>query len=240
MGETDVQFEMVITMFGFLKKNKLSKEDINFLNAVVCSLPEKYSYLKEQVSEDFMLGKKPNPLGEDNCYTLTLNANLEKKYSNHDLPRFFILEGIKVLNKKSDVFEYIELHILEGMLAGYQTKADLMNLDTGKIDCSGLKEKLFDNQDKIELSAILGDVKKDLLSIFDIENTFKIEIDEGVFFVLKDLGDGNYLSINQEGSVFGMIHDPYEVEKIFETKKQFFDALKSREFKIKEYYNSKF
>ena len=45
--------------------------------------------------------------------------------------------------------------------------------------------------------------------------------------------------MNKEGAVYGMIHDPYEVEKLFDKKETFFEALKSGKFDIADYYNSK-
>ena len=45
--------------------------------------------------------------------------------------------------------------------------------------------------------------------------------------------------MNEKGAVYGMIHDPYEVEKLFDSKESFFEALKSGEFSISEYYEKK-
>jgi hypothetical protein len=66
----------------FRRKNRILKEDFDFLKAVVSKLPSKYDYLKRQVTEEFLLGKEPSKLGDKGTYTLLLNANLEKKYTN--------------------------------------------------------------------------------------------------------------------------------------------------------------
>jgi len=73
----------------------------------------------------------------------------------------------------------------------------------------------------------------------EIESTFKIEIPEGKFYVIKDLEDGNYLSMDENGAVYGMIHDPYEIEKLFDSKEAFFKALESGKFSISRYYENK-
>ncbi len=57
--------------------------------------------------------------------------------------------------------------------------------------------------------------------------------------LIKDLEDGNYLSMNEKGAVFGMIHDPYEVEKLFDNKEAFFNDLELGNFSIEQYYNKK-
>lgn len=218
-------------MFNFFrKKGKINKEDYRFLESVVNKLPSKYSFLIDQVSDEFILDKTPNPLGDAGTYTLTLNANLESKYSDSSFPQFFIIKDIGIWNKNKSQYEQIELHILEGMLAGFRVKSGYQDLDFDRIDISNIKEKQFKNEDKEKLKAILGNLEKELLSKLDIEGTFKIDIPEGEFYVIKDLGDGNYLSIDNHGRVFRMIHDPYKVEKIFNNKDAFFDALKSGKF----------
>lgn len=228
-------------MFNFLKKkNTISNEDIIFLKNIISALPEKYSYLEEQVNEEFILGKKVNPLGSEGCYTLTLNASLEEHYANTALPRFFIIKDLGLLNIKRSKFEGIELHIMEGMLAGFKVSSAYYDYDYTQIDASGVKEKHFNDDDKTELLELLGEVRDNVMDQFEVNQTFKIEIDEGTFYVLKSFGDGNYLSIRDNGAVYGMIHDPYDVEKLFEDKKLFFDAISEGSFDIMKYYENKF
>jgi len=153
---------------------------------------------------------------------------------------FFILIGIKIFNRNKNIYEDVELDIVEGMLAGFKITARYRDLDLNKIDINGITEKHFKDKDKEALTKILGKIDKDLLSKLDIEDTFRIEIEEGEFYVIKNLGDGNYLSINKQGAVYGMIHDPYEVELLFENKEDFFKALSTGKFDIQEYYRTKF
>ncbi len=227
-------------MFGLLKKKKkITNKDYDFLSRVVDELPSKYSYLKKQVSKDFILNKKINELGSKGTFTLTLNANLESTFSNKKLPNFFILKDISIWNNQKEKFENIELHILEGMLAGFMVKSNYENLDLKKIIISNIKEKHFKNEDKLFLLDLIKGIPNEVKSELDIQSTFKIEIPEGDFYVVKDFEDGNYLSMDNKGAVYGMIHDPYEIEQIFNNKEKFFEALKSGEFSISEYYSKK-
>ncbi len=223
----------------FRKRNRIKEEDYRFLRAVVTALPSKYSFLVGQVSEEFILNKKVNKLGDKGTYSLILNAELESKFSNKSLPYFFILKDIYIWNEVQNAFDQIELHVLEGMLAGFKIYAKYSQLDLTRIDTTQVKEKLFKDEDKEYLVNLIGHVSQDILAQLDIKSTFKIEIEEGDFYVIKDLQDGNYLSMDENGAVYGMIHDPYEIEKLFDTKEDFFLALKSRSFIIEEYYNRK-
>jgi len=96
------------------------------------------------------------------------------------------------------------------------------------------------NEDKNELDKIIGKLDRKVESLLNLQNTFKIEINEGTFYVLKELGDGNYLVMDKSSRVYGLIHDPYEVDKIFENKDDFISALSTKKFNIDDYCSSKF
>ena len=131
-------------MFNFFGKKKLIKElDYELLMLITNALPQEYSYLVHQVSKDFILDKKVNPLGDKGTYTLTLNAKLESKYSNKLLPRLFIIKDIGIWNNLEKSYKQMELHILEGMLAGFKIDSDYKDLDFQRIDTSKIKEKHF-------------------------------------------------------------------------------------------------
>lgn len=227
-------------MFKLFRKKKLIKViDYEFLKAVVDVLPMSYYYLIDQVSKEFILDKKVNELGDKGTYTLILNSNLESRYANKSFPQLFIIRDIGVWNKVNSTFEQIELHILEGMIAGFKVNEDYDNLDFEKIDISKIKEKHFKDEDRNKLRSMIGEVSMNVLSQLDIESTFKIELEEGNFYVLKDLKNGNYLAMNTNGSVYAMIHDPYKIEKLFENKELFLEAINSGKFNISEYYDKK-
>jgi len=227
-------------MLNLFRKKKLIKEDdYIFLKVIVENLSDKYPYLTDQVSKEFILDKIRNQLGDKGTYTLTLNAKLEPKYSNKSFPQFFIIRNIGVWNNAKMSFEQIELHILEGMLAGFRVVSKYSDFNLKKIDTSKVKEKHFNNEDRDTLEKVIGNITSDLMSQLDIEGTFKIDLPEGEFYVIKDLEDGNYISMDKKGVVYGMIHDPYEIEKLFDNKEKFFKALKSGEFNISEYYDKK-
>jgi hypothetical protein len=227
----------MINLFG--KKKLIIEKDYDFLAKVVESLPAKYSYLIQQVSKEFILEKKINPLGDKGTYTLTLNADLETKYSNKSFPQLFIIKDIGVWNNVLKSYELVELHILEGMLAGFRVNADYMEFDLNRIDISRIKEKHFRNKDKEFLKTLIGHVSKDVFDQLDIESTFIIEYQGSKFYVIKDLKDGNYLSMDETGAVYAMIHDPFEIKMLFDSKDVFYKAIESGAFNIFGYIENK-
>ncbi|UZT98216.1 hypothetical protein ODZ84_01185 [Chryseobacterium fluminis] len=204
-------------MFEFFKRKKEYKfedREICFFKNIINVLPKRYLYLEKQLTKDFILGWKPNPLGYENSYTFLLNAALEKKFERKNFPQFFIIQNIEVWEKTLSKFVSIELDILTGFFGGFKSESIAFeNFDFTKINLSKLNEKHFRNQDKDELLEIIGKLNKDQLSKLDIDDAFKIEIPEGVFYTIKILGDGDYLAVDSKGTVYELLHDPYIVKK---------------------------
>ena len=195
-------------MLNILKRKNIRKEDYTFLNSIASRLIDKYPYLVSQISKDFILDKKDNEFESKGTYTLILNAKLESKYINRKLPQFFIIKDIFIWNKIKNKKEPIELDVMQGMLAGYK-----------------IKEQNFNNQDKEELDKIIGDIDEKIIPLLSLNSSFKIDIPEGTFYVIKDLNNGDYISIDQNGSVYKMTHDPYEIKCIYKKKEDFFEAI---------------
>lgn len=227
-------------MFGFLKnKNKIDTIDFKFLRSIVSILPPKYKYLYNQISEDFMIGKEVNKSSGKGAFSIILNAKLEKRYSNKSLPQFFIVKGIKIWNIEKKAFIDVELDIVEGMLAGFICEDKYQDLDLDRIDISNVYEKKFNNKDKEEVDLIMGKMPTEVSILLNLESSFKINISQGEFYTIKDFEDGNYLSVDKRGAIYAMIHDPYEIEKLFDNKEVFYAAITSGEFSVYEYYDRK-
>jgi hypothetical protein len=216
----------------FKKKDIIDDGEIEFLRSVISRLPSKYFYLLNQATKEFILSKKINPLGEPGSYTLLLNASMEKKYSNKNLPSFFIIKGFKVWNNAKNDFDNIELDIMEGMLAGFRITGNYKDLDLSKSDITGIEEKHFKNHDKDIVMDILRNVDERTMRKLDINDTFKIELAEGEFYTIKNLKDGNYLAVNKKGEVYALIHDPYVVKKLFTSFAEFSDHSNSNRFRF--------
>lgn len=228
------------TMFNFFKKKKgITRKDYVFLQKIVEKLPDTYSYLKGQVDPEFILGKKENEISGKGTYTLLLNASLAKKYASKALPELFIIEDIFVWNIEKKAYSVVELDVLNGMLAGFKLEDAYASLNLDEVDTSKIKEKNFNNDDAAFVKKILGDTEGKEFDQFDINSSFKIDEPEGDFYTIKDFQDGNYLSIDTEGAVYLMLHDPLLLEKIFATKEDFITAVKSGKFDVLAFYEER-
>ncbi|QIY82520.1 hypothetical protein HER18_02670 [Chryseobacterium sp. NEB161] len=204
-------------MFGLFKKKndfQFGDDEVEFFRNIIKILPQRYSYLESQITKEFILKFKPNQLGYKYSYTFVLNANLENKFLRKDVPQYYIIKNIGIWENVLNIMIYIELDIITGYIGGFKSESlDFKNFDFSRSDLSKLTEKHFSNQDREELLKIIGEVDKQKESKLDIEDTFKIEIPEGDFYTIKNLGDGNYLAVDKQGVVYELLHDPYSVLK---------------------------
>lgn len=196
------------------KKWEFMDKEINFFRKIIELLPTRYHYFLDQLNKDFLISFKPNDLNFKDWYSVQLNAKLEKDYGKPKLG-YFQLQNIYVLNKKSGKKEKIIISFLEGMFIGFfMQDIEFDNYVLSEYDTSNLKEKHFKNEkDKAALLEIINGISEEKLSSFDINDTFQIEIPEGIFYTIKDLGEGDYLAVNENGEVYELLHDPYSVKK---------------------------
>lgn len=205
-------------MFRLFKKTKkiyeFTEKEVNFFREVIKLLPNRYHYLINQLNNDFLISFKPNDLNFKDWYSVQLNAKLEESYGNPNLG-YFQLQNIFIFNKRSKKKEKIIFSFLEGMFIGFFLEdVKFENYVLSQYDTSNLIEKHFKNDnEKEELLKIIRKVDKQKESQFDLEDTFKIELPEGDFYTIKNLGDGNYLAVDTQGVVYELLHDPYSVTK---------------------------
>lgn len=226
-------------MFNIFRKKKQSNMqawEYELLKAVVDRLPPKYSFLKNQINVNFILDIVPNELLGNGWKRIIVDFKLYSFYKNKGVDYKII--GINILNTLDKCYKELQLDVYDGIIIGYKLN-DEGNFDLGNINIENVREINYENEDRDALKEIMGIVDEDICNQLDIDDTFKIEVPEGDFYMLKDLADGNYLSMDMTGAVYIMIHDPYEIEKIYENKESFYKDLKSGNFNIINYYIKK-
>ena len=85
----------------------------------------------------------------------------------------------------------------------------------------------------------MGEISESISLKLDCESTFKIEVVNQAYYVIKDLGDGTYLAVDNAGAVYFLMHDLYKIEKIFGSSASFIFALESGQFDIQMFYKAK-
>jgi len=226
-------------MFSIFKKKKQDRSipEIEYvlLEKVTSGLPNKYSFLKNQINRDFILGALPNVFLGNGWKTLLYNQKLYDTIVDKNIN--YKLSGIRVYDSELKTYQTIQLDICNGILIGYQLEKNENNLDN--INYDNIYEKLFVNEDEETLLSIIGIQNKAIESHLDLQDTFKLELEEGEFYTIKNMGNGDYVAVNKNREVYLIIHDPYEVEKIFDSVNDFFNSLKADSLSIDKYYENK-
>ncbi len=227
-------------MLNFLKRKKkksIMPWEYELLVAISEKIPSKYSFLKMQANEKFILDSLPNELLKNGWKRIVCDQSLYHSFRNNSMN--YKLSGILVYDKKTSDYINIDLDFYEGIIIGYNFGENDKEFDFSQIDVTAIKEVNYENTDIKELEQIMAELSKDIKLKLDLDNTIKIDIPEGEFYTIKDYEDGNYLAINKQGLIFGLFHDPYKIEKIFDNSTDFINALHNNDFNINEYYENK-
>lgn len=205
-------------MFGKRNMNKsfkgdrdLNKFEISFLEELTSKLSFRYPSFKLQLESKVIVQISVNPLGKKGSFSFTVDSERWNVLSYKARGSFKILGAVAYDDSGNRA--KIEISTNEGLMTGFYCSKELNLIKPSTIDITDVYEKHFLNQDLEEISEIVQELRPYLRKL-NIANTFKIKLDDD-YYTIKDLEDGNYIVVNRQGQVFELIHDPFEVKKIF-------------------------
>lgn len=217
-------------MFNLFKKKadpKLDSIESIFIEAIVSKLSVKYPLFKKEFELDTFVGIGKNPGGGNGSFTYFINNDCWKKICDASIDNFFI-KNLKFNSYKGEKV-IVDLFTSEGLIIGYKTNVDIKEIDVATIDVSKIWEKHFLNEDYSEIEHIIGPLTQEQLrKLSMLKNTFKIDIEGSSYYPIHDIEDGNYLAIDKNGSVFKITHDPFEVQKVYDTILELLEKGNSR------------
>ena len=224
-------------MFNFFRRqDNIEEWEYDLFCQIGQKLPKDYSFLTRQLNREFILNRKTSDSPAKGWKITIYDENLYNEYKNTALN--YKLSGIKIYDKGENCFKNIEFDIFDGVIIGYYIERSSLNFDFSRIEFD-IKEQTYINSDKEILMNILGYVSEEITIHLDINDTFELKIEDHLFYVIKILGEGNYVVIDKSAKIYGMIHDPYEIELLFENKDDFFKAISDGEFNFQKYYSTK-
>ena len=227
-------------MFKLFKRKDEILWQTEMLKNVFSALPPQFSIYLEQINHGIIRKFLPGLSDIPGYRTGSYNSDVFDKYEKRN-QETSVIKGVKVYDLKSSSFINLDIYILSGTVSGYvlHTNNKKIEIDCNNINVSNFKSVKITNKYIKALKNILGDIPKNIASLIDIQDTFEIETLKGNLHTIKDLENGNYIAIDKNGIVYGLIHSPYEIEILFDNKEDFFNALKSGEFNFTNYINKK-
>jgi hypothetical protein len=207
-------------MFNFSRKkvtpNKLDVIEASFISSIVENLASKYPKFKDELDLETFVGVAKNPGGLNGSYTYLLNSESWKKNCDPSLNNYDI-KNVKFKTYTGET-AIIDIYISEGLIFGYKTSVDVKEIDTSTIDITAIWEKYYLNNDYNEISNITRSIPKENLKKLNmIKNTFRIEINNVVYYPVHELINGNYLAIDKCGVVYKIEHDPFQAKILHNT-----------------------
>jgi hypothetical protein len=217
----------------FWKNRKKDNFEYEFLilASIAQRLPAQYVFLKEQINKDFILSTM-----DDNSrqFWRRIVYN-EKLFAKYEVKGYnFLLKGISVWDKKSSVFVPIELDFYEGVLIGFMVGSVSDQLDLEHMDVNSISRKFYTEDDGALVFQSVIDLYKKRVA-FDAG--FIIDLETRRFFTIKDLGDGDYVAIDDSQSVFLLKHDPFEIKLLDNSLDSFVSKLEKKGSNLDQYFD---
>lgn len=156
----------------------------------------------------------------------------------------FNLNGISVLDKKENEYLPIKMFYQSNCLTKieincpkyFHRRFNLDKIKKGEIILEPIK---LENPDKKTVEKILNSLNKEQIGLLELDDTFEIEIDEKLYYMILDMEDGNYVAVDKEGKVYRLNHDHVERVKLINDKlTDFFTIYKGQKSELEEIMNT--
>lgn len=193
------------------------KEMAELLSQALADLPtEKYGSYCQQLKSGLLKYQRDADVDHPvfkNYKNFTYDPKISKLYYDPK-GRFSRVRNISVENKKRTVETSLAIYFSYGLVCGYAfDDVRYFDPDIASIDISNARFDFLDEPD-LEVSKLLAPDDRRLINWSDV---FEVELDGKVYFHLKDIGDGDFIGIDQNRTLFEIRHDPFEIRTLTES-----------------------
>jgi hypothetical protein len=219
-------------MFGLFKKTswKIEGKALNFFRQVFSQLPVDFKFLIDGLDKGLYRRFSVNHAMKGNFYSIGFDPSQSDKSMTKG--NQFELENI-IIEQDGQSFP-LNVTIYDGLWIGFEIEKNILDFNNYQVDLSTFKKSKskFVTDSKIE--KLVNGLS---CSQLNLTNLNEFDIDGKTFYQIKDLEDGNYIAIDNKGQVFGLLHDPYKIELINKSIKQFVDDVNNGQFDFENYLN---
>lgn len=220
-------------MFGLFKKTswKIEGNVLAFFQQVFRQLPAEFQFLADGLDKGLYKKFAVNHAMKGHFYSIGFASQSDKSMIKG---KQFELEDI-IIKQDGQGFP-LNITIHEGLWIGFEIEKNILDFNNFQVDLSSFKKSKskFAVDPKIE-KLVIGLTCNQL----DLTNLGEFDIDGKTYYQIKDLEDGNYITIDSKGQVFGMMNDPYKIELINKTVSQFVADVNGGLFDFDQYLKGK-
>ena len=219
-------------MFGFFKKTRwsINGRAYTFFETLFSLLPAEFQFLSDQFNKGLYKGFSVNHAMKGHFYTV----GFDPSQSDKSMIKGKQFELNNILIKQDGQTYPLNITIYEGVWIGFEIERNILGFKNYQFDLSSLKKEKskFALDPKIE--TLVGGLTSDQL---DQTSLGKLEVDGKLYYQIKDLEDGNYIAIDNKGEVYGLTHDPFKIDLINKSVKQFVADVNNGSFDFDKYLN---
>ena len=219
-------------MFGLFKKTswKIEGKGLDFFRRVFSQLPADFNFLLVGLDKGLYRRFSVNHAMKGNFYSIGFDPSQSDKSMTKG--KQFELENI-IIKQDGQAFP-LNITIYDGLWIGFEIEKSILDFNNFQVDLSSFRKSKSKFSADTKIEKLVSGLTCDQL---DFTNLGEFDIDGKTYYQIKDLEDGNYIAIDNRGQVFGVIHDPFKIEMINKSVRQFTDDVNNGTFDFNKYLN---
>lgn len=217
-------------MFGLFKKTswKIEGKAFDFFDKLFKQLPSEFQFLSDGLHKGLYKRYSVNFAMKGHHYSIGFDLSQSDKLMTKG--KQFELQNILVVENGQEF--PLNIMVYEGLWVGLEIERNILDFRNAQFDLSRINK----NKSKFAKDTKIEKLVRGLASPhLDLDDLSEFEIDGNCYYQIKVLEDGNYIVIDNKGQVFGLIHDPYKIEPINKSVKQFVDDVNNGHFNFDKY-----
>lgn len=219
-------------MFGLFKKTswKIDGKALDFFRQVFTQLPDDFQFLSDGLNKGLYRRFSVNHAMKGHFYSIGFDpAQSDRSMSKG---KQYELENIII---KQDGKAYpLNITVHEGLWIGFEIPKNIIEFTNFQVDLSSFQKSKSKYAADEKIERLVSGLTCEQL---DLTNLAELEVGGKLYYQIKDLEDGNYIAIDNKGKVYGLIHDPYKIEFINKSVRQFVEDVNSGTFDFGKYLN---
>jgi hypothetical protein len=202
---------------------KIDGKAFEFFDSLFRQLPDEFRFLSDGLGKGLYKRYAVNFAMKGHHYFIGFDPSQSDKSIIKE--KQFELENILVI-QNADKF-VLNITVYEGVWVGFEIEKNVIDFQNFKFDLSGLNKGTSKFAKNSQFEKLIQGLSS---AILDLHDAGQFEIDGKIYYQIKDLEDANYIVINDKGEVFRLIHDPYKIELINKSVRQFVADVNTGKF----------
>lgn len=219
-------------MFGLFKKTswKIDGKAFDFFRQVFMQLPSDFQFLLDGLDKGLYRRFSINHAMKGHFYSI----GFDPKQSDKSMTKGKQFELENIIIKLDGQAYQLNITIHDGLWIGFEIEKNILDFNNFQIDLSSFKKSKSKFAADTKIKKFVNGLTCNKL---DLTELGEFDIDGKTYYQIKDLEDGNYIAIDNNGKVFGLMHDPYKIELINKSVRQFVDDVNDGLFDFNKYLN---